>query len=73
MLKLIALITLAATKVAAHGYVQELTLGTEKYTGYLPYSDKYVGTSPHVSICMMPNAVPQPPESSPCSHHQENP
>jgi hypothetical protein len=40
MLKLIALVSLVATHVAAHGYVQELTLGSEKYTGYLPYSDK---------------------------------
>ncbi len=28
--------------VAGHGYVQEITLGSTKYTGYLPYSDPYV-------------------------------
>jgi hypothetical protein len=27
------------SRVDAHGYVQELTLGSTKYTGYLPYSD----------------------------------
>lgn len=27
------------SRVDAHGYVQEVTLGSTKYTGYLPYSD----------------------------------
>jgi hypothetical protein len=31
-----------ATSVKGHGYVQEVTLGSTKYTGYLPYSDPYV-------------------------------
>ncbi|KAG5638097.1 hypothetical protein H0H81_001864 [Sphagnurus paluster] len=41
-------ITLAITlfsvsvSVNAHGYVQEVTLGSTKYTGYLPYSDPHV-------------------------------
>ena len=34
----LALLSLAA-HVAAHGYVQELTLGSKLYTGYLPYYD----------------------------------
>lgn len=29
------------TLVGAHGYVQELKLGSTSYTGYLPYSDPY--------------------------------
>ena len=28
--------------VAGHGYVQDITLGSTEYTGYLPYSDPYV-------------------------------
>nr|UPO25280.1 lytic polysaccharide monooxygenases [Pleurotus ostreatus] len=31
----------ALTLVNAHGYVQELKLGSTSYTGYLPYSDPY--------------------------------
>ncbi|KAF8648202.1 hypothetical protein AX16_006341 [Volvariella volvacea WC 439] len=29
--------------VLGHGYVQEITLGSTKYTGYLPYQDPYTG------------------------------
>ncbi|KAJ2911966.1 hypothetical protein MD484_g8449, partial [Candolleomyces efflorescens] len=32
---------LFAIQVAGHGYVQEITLGSTKHTGYLPYSDPY--------------------------------
>lgn len=31
-----------ATSVKGHGYVQEVTIGSTKYTGYLPYSDPQV-------------------------------
>ncbi|RXW22113.1 hypothetical protein EST38_g3739 [Candolleomyces aberdarensis] len=32
---------LFAAQVAGHGYVQEITLGSTKHVGYLPYSDPY--------------------------------
>lgn len=32
--------------VAAHGYVQQLTIGGLKYTGYLPYTDPYYSPPP---------------------------
>jgi hypothetical protein len=31
--------------VAGHGYVQEILLGSDDYTGYLPYQDPYAGVS----------------------------
>jgi hypothetical protein len=37
----IALLGLVS-RVDAHGYVQEITLGSTKYTGYLPYTDPCV-------------------------------
>jgi hypothetical protein len=37
----LAILSLVAY-VAAHGYVQELTLGANPYTGYLPYYDPCV-------------------------------
>lgn len=40
------------SRVQAHGYVQEVTLGSTKYTGYLPYTDPYVLFLPQrFSIC----------------------
>ncbi|TEB28377.1 glycoside hydrolase family 61 protein F [Coprinellus micaceus] len=58
MLKLIALVSLVATHVAAHGYVQELTLGSEKYTGYLPYSDNLQDPPPARIIRKIPDFMP---------------
>lgn len=34
--------------VFAHGYVQEITLGSTKYSGYLPYSDPYILSSSRI-------------------------
>jgi hypothetical protein len=31
-----------ALQASAHGYVQEVTLGSTKYGGYNPYADPYV-------------------------------
>ncbi|KAF8648194.1 hypothetical protein AX16_006333 [Volvariella volvacea WC 439] len=40
----LAFTLLRLTDVAfGHGYVQEITLGSTKYTGYLPYQDPYTG------------------------------
>ncbi|KAJ3499867.1 hypothetical protein NMY22_g19469 [Coprinellus aureogranulatus] len=37
---------LFATQADAHGYVQEVTLGSTKYAGYNPYADPYVFVFP---------------------------
>lgn len=44
--KALAVVLGLAASVAAHGYVQELTFGTTKYTGYLPYTDPYYSPPP---------------------------
>ncbi|KAG5636056.1 hypothetical protein H0H81_009227 [Sphagnurus paluster] len=46
----------ASTSVNAHGYVQEVTLGTTKYTGYLPYSDPYWNPTPQRIIRKIPGS-----------------
>ncbi|KAG2006269.1 hypothetical protein CC2G_002600 [Coprinopsis cinerea AmutBmut pab1-1] len=40
--------------VSAHGYVQEVTLGETKYTGYLPYADPYIVPAPQRIIRKVP-------------------
>jgi len=37
----IATALITASTVAAHGYVETVTVGSTSYTGYLPYSDPY--------------------------------
>lgn len=49
---------LFAAQVYAHGYVQEVTLGSTKYTGYLPYSDPYYSTPPQRIIRKIPGNGP---------------
>jgi len=44
--------------VSAHGYVQEVTLGSTKYTGYLPYSDPYYPTPPARIVRKIPGNGP---------------
>ncbi|TDL20234.1 glycoside hydrolase family 61 protein F [Rickenella mellea] len=38
------------TTVKAHGYVQDVVIGTTHYTGYLPYSDPYYYPAPPARI-----------------------
>lgn len=45
---------LAATSVKAHGYVQDVVVGSTHYTGYLPYSDPYYPTPPERIIRPIP-------------------
>lgn len=45
---------LAATSVKAHGYVQDVVIGSTHYTGYLPYSDPYYPTPPERIIRPIP-------------------
>ncbi|KAJ3574983.1 hypothetical protein NP233_g1403 [Leucocoprinus birnbaumii] len=46
------------SQVEAHGYVQEITLGSTKYTGYLPYSDPYYPTPPPRIVRKIPGNGP---------------
>ncbi|KAH6908626.1 61 endoglucanase [Coprinopsis sp. MPI-PUGE-AT-0042] len=45
---------LAALGVRGHGWVQEVTLGGTKYTGYLPYVDPYVSPAPQRIVRKVP-------------------
>ncbi|KDQ18179.1 glycoside hydrolase family 61 protein [Botryobasidium botryosum FD-172 SS1] len=44
--------------VLGHGYVQEVTLGSSKYTGWLPYSDPYYNPVPQRIIRKVPGNGP---------------
>ena len=44
----------AVTSVNAHGYVQDVVIGTTHYTGYLPYSDPYYDPPPDRIIRKIP-------------------
>ncbi|KAF9448851.1 lytic polysaccharide monooxygenase [Macrolepiota fuliginosa MF-IS2] len=46
------------SRVEAHGYVQEVTLGSTKYTGYLPYTDPYYNPPPQRIIRTIPGNGP---------------
>lgn len=46
------------SQVEAHGYVQEITLGSAKYTGYLPYSDPYYNPPPQRIVRKIPGNGP---------------
>lgn len=47
-----------STVVSAHGYVQEITLGSTKYTGYLPYTDPYYNPVPQRIVRQIPGNGP---------------
>ncbi|CDO76191.1 Auxilliary Activities Family 9 protein [Trametes cinnabarina] len=49
---------LAATRVDAHGYVQEVVIGSTHYTGYLPYQDPYYPVPPERIIRRIPGNGP---------------
>ncbi|KAL7281321.1 hypothetical protein ACG7TL_004630 [Trametes sanguinea] len=51
---------LAATRVDAHGYVQEVVIGSTHYTGYLPYQDPYYPVPPERIIRKIPGNAPAP-------------
>ncbi|KIY72574.1 lytic polysaccharide monooxygenase [Cylindrobasidium torrendii FP15055 ss-10] len=57
MKSLILLVSLAGL-VYAHGYVQEITLGSTKYSGYLPYSDPYYNPVPERIVRQIPGNGP---------------
>lgn len=40
--------------VNAHGYVQDVVIGTTHYTGYLPYTDPYYNPVPERIIRAIP-------------------
>jgi hypothetical protein len=46
------------TSVRGHGYVQEVSVGSTKWTGYLPYSDPYYPTPPQRIIRKIPGNGP---------------
>ncbi|KXN84814.1 Polysaccharide monooxygenase Cel61a [Leucoagaricus sp. SymC.cos] len=46
------------SQVEGHGYVQEVTLGSAKYTGYLPYQDPYMNPVPQRIIRKIPGNGP---------------
>lgn len=58
MLKLAIAVTatllIAIPSVSAHGYVQEITSGSAKYTGYLPYTDPYYNPVPQRIVRQIP-------------------
>jgi hypothetical protein len=37
-----------------HGYVQEVVIGSDKYTGYLPFTDPYANPEPERIIRKIP-------------------
>ena len=43
-----------ATSVKAHGYVQDIVVGSTHYTGYLPYEDPYKNPVPDRVIRPIP-------------------
>ncbi|KAI0769358.1 glycoside hydrolase family 61 protein [Trametes elegans] len=52
------LAALAALKVEAHGYVQDVVIGAQHYTGYLPYQDPYMNPAPERIIRKIPSNGP---------------
>ncbi|KAJ8457023.1 hypothetical protein ONZ45_g18481 [Pleurotus djamor] len=53
-----ATIFTALTLVNAHGYVQQVTLGTTTYSGYMPYSDPYYSPPPQRIVRKIPGNGP---------------
>lgn len=43
-----------AASVNAHGYVQDVVVGSTHYTGYLPYQDVYMNPQPERIIRAIP-------------------
>ena len=50
----LSLPALFVTSVRAHGYVQDVVVGSTHYTGYLPYSDPYYNPPPQRIIRKIP-------------------
>ena len=50
----LAVSALTATSVKAHGYVQDVVVGSTHYTGYLPYTDPYMSPVPERIIRSIP-------------------
>ncbi|KAI0633430.1 glycoside hydrolase family 61 protein [Trametes polyzona] len=49
---------LGVANVNAHGYVQEVVIGSQHYTGYLPYQDPYMNPQPQRIIRPIPGNGP---------------
>ena len=50
-----AIAALAVSSVKAHGYVQDVVVGSTHYTGYLPYTDPYMNPVPERIIRAIPS------------------
>lgn len=51
---LFSVVGLLLPSVRGHGYVQEVDIGSSKYTGYLPYTDPYYNPVPERIIRAIP-------------------
>ncbi|KAG7086024.1 hypothetical protein E1B28_003546 [Marasmius oreades] len=51
---LACLLSTIISSVQGHGYVQEITAGGTKYTGYLPYTDPYMNPVPQRIVRKVP-------------------
>ncbi|KAK0219388.1 glycoside hydrolase family 61 protein F [Armillaria nabsnona] len=58
ILPLLSVLLSIARLAWGHGYVQEITLGSTKYTGYLPYSDPYYNPVPQRIVRQIPGNGP---------------
>ncbi|KAI0075624.1 glycoside hydrolase [Panus rudis PR-1116 ss-1] len=51
-------LTVYTLTVSAHGYVQDIVVGSTHYTGYLPYSDPYYNPPPQRIVRKIPGNGP---------------
>lgn len=58
----LAIALAAISSVHAHGYVQDVVIGSTHYTGYLPYTDPYYSPPPDRIIRKIPGNGEQAPE-----------
>lgn len=59
-LSALAVFLASAAFVHGHGYVQEIAVGSTKYTGYLPYTDPYYNVC-HTVFFSLSYLHPDPP------------
>ncbi|OBZ68228.1 hypothetical protein A0H81_11842 [Grifola frondosa] len=58
LLTVLLSLSFAALSVKAHGYVQDIVVGSTHYTGYLPYSDPYYNPVPQRIVRPIPGNGP---------------
>ncbi|EIN05067.1 glycoside hydrolase [Punctularia strigosozonata HHB-11173 SS5] len=58
MLSLLLPLLSAITLVKAHGYVQDIVIGSTHYSGYLPYTDPYYNPVPERIVRQIPGNGP---------------